>query len=84
MRETTRLNMTWGLIVAATVVSVAFGVEAAGWLASVAALVLAWVKARLVLDHFLDLRLVAGGWHTALLTGIAAMLAIVLALGLAR
>lgn len=82
MRDSARLHVTWGLIVGATVISVAFGVEAAGPIATVAALALSWVKARLVLDHFLDLRLVAGGWRDGLLGGIALMLAVVLGLGL--
>lgn len=63
-----RLRRAWALMAVLTVVSVAgalagFRAEAGPWAAALP-LAIAFVKARQVLDHFLDLRRAGGNWRT--------------------
>ncbi|MEW5727902.1 MAG: cytochrome C oxidase subunit IV family protein [Pseudomonadota bacterium] len=73
-----RLTRAWLLLVGLTLVSLAavlgFGASEAGMAAAAVALAAAFYKARLVLDHFLDLRRAEGGWRAFF----AAMLAVIL------
>ncbi len=73
-----RLTRAWVLLVALTLVSLGavlgFGATEAGIAAAAVALAASFYKARLVLDHFLDLRRAEGGWRGVF----AAMLAVIL------
>ncbi|MGE5545909.1 MAG: cytochrome C oxidase subunit IV family protein [Solirubrobacterales bacterium] len=73
-----RLTTAWGLLVGLTLVSLTavlgFGQVEAGLLAAAVALAASFFKARLVLDHFLDLRRAGGQWRGFL----SAMLLVIL------
>lgn len=62
-----RLLRAWGLLVGLTVVSLStvliFGKGEAGLAAAAVALAASYLKARAVLDHFLDLRRADKGWR---------------------
>lgn len=62
-----RLLGAWALLVGLTVVSLVavlgFGHSEAGLVAVAVALVASFLKARAVLDHFLDLRKAGSGWR---------------------
>lgn len=68
MENDARLLKAWLVLVSLTIVSVGAGL----WLhlpakaAGAIAMVVAVIKARQVLDHFLDLRRAAGPWRTML------------------
>lgn len=68
-RDETRLGRAWAIIAILTVASVAAKLAGAHWegggtWAGVIAMAAAFVKARQVLDHFLDLRRAGSSWRT--------------------
>jgi len=66
-RISNRLLGAWALLVGLTLVSLVavlgFGHSEAGLVAVAVALVASFLKARAVLDHFLDLRKAGSGWR---------------------
>lgn len=80
-----RLLTAWATLVALTALSVAVtlaGGEGAGKWAGAVAMTVAFVKARQVLDHFLDLRRAGGGWRTFFTAALAVLLAGIVLIGL--
>jgi caa(3)-type oxidase subunit IV len=70
----TRLTRAWMVLLGLTVLSVATAAEHGGLLAAVVAVVVAFVKARQVLDHFLDLRQAGTGWRAFFTVMVAVIL----------
>lgn len=82
-----RLALVWLILMGLTAASVlaAYGgqsFEGRGWLALMALMLSAFVKTRLVLDHFLDLRLAQGGWRAFFSWAMFLLLALLTGLGL--
>ena len=63
-----RLLRAWGVLSILTIISIATAITADAdkqtGLFSIALLIASFLKARQVLDHFLDLRHASGGWHS--------------------
>jgi hypothetical protein len=66
-RRSRRLLLAWGLLVGLTVISLVavlgFGQAEGGRVAAAVALAASYLKARAVLDHFMDLRRAGPGWR---------------------
>ncbi len=67
MTHTIHLTRAWAILVGLTVISVTVALTAGpiegGRVAAAVSLSLSFIKARQVLDHFLELRNADGGWH---------------------
>ncbi len=80
-----RLLAAWTTLVALTALSVGVtlaGGEGAGKWAGAIAMAVAFVKARQILDHFLDLRRAGGFWRTFFTAALAALLSGIVLIGL--
>ncbi|MGE5504386.1 MAG: cytochrome C oxidase subunit IV family protein [Actinomycetota bacterium] len=75
-----RLTRAWAILAGLTILSVATAADRAGPLVAAVAAAAAFVKARQILDHFLDLRRAGTGWRAFFTILVATILLACLAL----